>query len=88
VAERLRDRPTRPRLSERLDELVDLALSLPWEVPLWETQNAFYDVVTERYPDLARRAAGGDASAVPRAERVARLADRLRILLPEATSHE
>jgi hypothetical protein len=43
-----------------LENLVGLLRSLPFQVNLWEVQNAYYHVLREHYPDIREIANKGD----------------------------
>ncbi len=75
LAERLEAAPQSAQLLERLEGLVELAGSLPFEVRLWQLQNAVYLLREEELPELGARAAAGDAAAAAWVERFRSVAE-------------
>ena len=45
-----------PGLLQRLQETIDLVLSLPFEVRLWEAQNTYYRMMRDVAGDVRERA--------------------------------
>jgi alpha-amylase/alpha-mannosidase (GH57 family) len=72
------------RFFERLDELLDIADDLPFEVDLVTAQNVCWRVLTHLRPTLVERAGAGDAVAGRWREHVDRLTDRLGLAVPPA----
>ncbi|HSA94168.1 MAG TPA: DUF3536 domain-containing protein [Terriglobales bacterium] len=79
IARRFREQPQEVERLAALDDAVDLAQSLPFEVNLWLAQNLYYEVMRETYPTLRDRAEAGDEDARPWVERFRGLGERLRI---------
>ena len=50
---------------QRLQETIDLVLSLPFQVRLWEAQNTYYRMMREVAGEVRERAERGDAEAGP-----------------------
>ena len=57
--------PMEPGLLPRLQETIDLVLSLPFQVRLWEAQNTYYRMMREVAGEIRERAERGDAEAGP-----------------------
>ena len=55
--------PMEPGLLQRLLETIDLVLSLPFEVRLWEAQNTYYSMMRDYAGTVRECAEGGDAEA-------------------------
>ena len=53
--------PMEPGLLQRLQETVDLALGLPFEVRLWDAQNTYYGVMRGDAVQISERAEHGDS---------------------------
>jgi len=85
LAGRWRGEPRSPDLLARLDERVELARALPFDVPLAGAQNVCYRLLQEEYPAILDSAAAGDDGDAALAERFRDLAGRLdlRIEHPE-----
>jgi (1->4)-alpha-D-glucan 1-alpha-D-glucosylmutase len=60
MAERLRHHPGDLALLQSLEAVVDLVQGLPFEVDLWQAQNAYYELMRAALPDLEARAATDD----------------------------
>ncbi len=71
--------PMEPGLLQRLQETVDLALTLPFEVRLWEAQNTYYGVMREARSRSSERAEHGDPAARDWLEQFAKLGDKLKV---------
>ena len=63
LAEWVYQHPTDLPLLRKLDAVVGLAASLPFEVNLWKAQNIYYEMLRSVYPDFRERAEAGDAEA-------------------------
>src|SRR6185437_8694633 len=55
--------PTEPGLLPRLQETIALALTLPFQVRLWEAQNTYYSMMRGIAGEIRERAERGDAEA-------------------------
>jgi alpha-amylase/alpha-mannosidase (GH57 family) len=55
--------PMETGLLQRLQETVELVLSLPFEVRLWEAQNTYYRIMLDTATEVKERAERGDAAA-------------------------
>ncbi len=71
--------PMEPGLLQRLQETVDLALGLPFEVRLWDAQNTYYGVMRGDAVQISERAEHGDLAARDWLERFAKLGDKLKV---------
>jgi alpha-amylase/alpha-mannosidase (GH57 family) len=71
--------PMEPGLLQRLQETVDLALGLPFEVRLWDAQNTYYGVMRGDAVQISERAEHGDLAARNWLERFAKLGDKLKV---------
>jgi len=76
---RLQAGPSDLELLERLEAVVDLARSLPFEVDLWEVQNRYYQMLQQVRPRFQAR---DDDEAGNWLARFDRLGEKLRILVP------
>jgi hypothetical protein len=63
LAEQFRGQPTEISLLHKLEALVDLARSLPFEVDFWKAQNSYYEMLRRVYPNFRRAAEKGDQTA-------------------------
>jgi len=79
LAERLLENPTDLSLLGRLEAVVGLARSLPFEVDVWKAQNVCYKLLQTVYPHLREKAAHGDEDAQTWLAHFATLADELRM---------
>ena len=66
-------------LLQRLQEAVDLVLSLPFEVRLWEAQNTYYSLMRDYAGAVRERAEHGDSEAQAWLEGFARLGEKLKV---------
>lgn len=82
LAAQLRSRPEDIPLLERLEKASALARSVPFEVDLWKTQNIYYKMLQEIYPEMKRRAERGDEKAEAWLARFNTLGDHLRVRRP------
>jgi hypothetical protein len=71
--------PLQPGLIQRLEANIDLALSLPFQVRLWEAQNAYYKLMQEYAGQVRERGQNGDAEALSWIESFTRLGEKLKI---------
>ena len=71
--------PMEPGLLRRLQETIDLVLSLPFEVRLWEAQNTYYGLMRDY--SVRRRSARrrGDLEARAWLEGFAKLGEKLKV---------
>jgi alpha-amylase/alpha-mannosidase (GH57 family) len=63
MAERLKAEPGSLDMIKRLETMVDVARSLPFEVNLWTMQNICYDLLKSVYEAYQTKADGGDEAA-------------------------
>jgi hypothetical protein len=68
-----------PGLIPRLQETVDLVLSLPFQVRLWEAQNTYYRMMREVAGEVRERAERGDAEAQAWLDGFVRLGELLKV---------
>jgi len=71
--------PMEPGLIPRLQETVDLVLSLPFQVRLWEAQNTYYRMMREVAGEVRERAERGDAEAQAWLDGFVRLGELLKV---------
>ena len=71
--------PMEPGLLQRLQETIDLVLSLPFEVRLWEAQNTYYSLMRDYSVQVQERAESGDAEARAWLEGFAKLGEKLKV---------
>jgi alpha-amylase/alpha-mannosidase (GH57 family) len=71
--------PMEPGLLQRLLETIDLVMSLPFEVRLWEAQNTYYSMMRSYAPQVRERAENGDPQAQAWLEGFAKLGDKLKV---------
>ena len=90
VIERLSHRfladPTRPGLLKQLDDTVDLAASLPFDVRLWEAQNIYYSVMQDHIVRVRARAQRGDSEALAWLDSFAKLGEKLKMAVEISAS--
>jgi alpha-amylase/alpha-mannosidase (GH57 family) len=79
LGELLRVRPNDLDLVTRLDEVIALVGSLPFEVELWKIQNVYYSLLQTVYPDNLEEAARGKEDAREWIARFDALGDKLRV---------
>ncbi|MBI2821202.1 MAG: DUF3536 domain-containing protein [Acidobacteria bacterium] len=82
IMKRLCDNPSDLVLLQRLAAAVELAGSLPFEVNLWEVQNAYFEILQSRHDALLARSERGDQKATQWIERFAALGERLGMRVP------
>lgn len=70
-------------LVRKLNVMVGLALSLPFEVNLWTAQNICYEVLHASYGAFIERAAGGDEAAAEWVSAFNELSAKLSLSVPE-----
>jgi (1->4)-alpha-D-glucan 1-alpha-D-glucosylmutase len=63
MAERLREHVTHLAHLQTLEETVELAKSLPFEVNLWRCQNVYFEIMSTGCRDVRARAENGDEEA-------------------------
>ena len=71
--------PMTPGLIQRLEGTIDLAVRLPFQVRLWEAQNAYYKLMQDYAGKVRERAQSGDSSAQSWLESFTRLGEKLKI---------
>jgi len=71
--------PMEAGLLQRLEGTIDLVLGLPFEVRLWETQNAYYRMMRDYAGQVLERAERGDSEARSWLEGFARLGEKLKV---------
>ncbi len=71
--------PMEPGLLQRLEQTIDLVLSLPFEVRLWEAQNTYYSLMRDYAGQVQERAEHGDVEAQAWLEGFARLGEKLKV---------
>jgi alpha-amylase/alpha-mannosidase (GH57 family) len=71
--------PMEPGLLQRLEQTIDLVLSLPFEVRLWEAQNTYYSLMRDYAGQVQERAEHGDVQAQAWLEGFARLGEKLKV---------
>jgi alpha-amylase/alpha-mannosidase (GH57 family) len=71
--------PMEPGLLQRLEETIDMVLSLPFEVRLWEAQNTYYSLMRDYAGQVQERAEHGDVEAQAWLEGFARLGEKLKV---------
>ena len=75
--------PSDVSVTGRIIKLLDLIPSLPFPVVLWEAQNMVYRPLITAFQQNGWHSPGADAAAVQRHQALNRLANQLRILLPQ-----
>ena len=71
--------PMEPGLLRRLQDTIDLVLSLPFEVRLWEAQNTYYSLMRDYSVQVQERAESGDLEARAWLEGFAKLGEKLKV---------
>ena len=71
--------PAEPGLLPRLQETVEMALALPFQVRLWEVQNIYYRMMREEAGKISERAEAGDAEARAWLDEFVKLGAALRV---------
>ncbi len=71
--------PMEAGLLQRLEETIDLALSLPFTVRLWEAQNTYDGMMRNYAGQVQERAERGDSEARVWLEGFARLGEKLKV---------
>jgi len=71
--------PMEAGLLQRLEETIDLVLSLPFTVRLWEAQNTYYGMMRNYAGQVQERAERGDSEARVWLEGFARLGEQLKV---------
>ncbi len=79
IAAHFREQPEELERLAALDDAVDLAQALPFEVNLWLPQNLYYEVMQETYPSFRQKAEVADEDARAWVDRFQSLGERLRI---------
>jgi len=78
--------PMEPGLLRRLDETIELVLSLPFQVRLWEAQNTYYSMMRDYAGQVQERAEHGDPEARAWLEEFAKLGDKLKVRFQVAST--
>ncbi len=78
--------PMEPGLLQRLQETIDLVLSLPFQVRLWEAQNTYYSMMRDYAGQVQERAERGDADARAWLEGFAKLGEKLKVRFQVAST--
>jgi alpha-amylase/alpha-mannosidase (GH57 family) len=81
VIERLQAEPAELKRLERLEAVIDMARSLPFEVNLWKVQNRYYQMLRQVRPEFQAR---GDEEARAWLARFDSLGEKLRFRIPES----
>jgi hypothetical protein len=71
--------PMEPGLVPRLQETIELVLSLPFQVRLWEAQNTYYRMMREVAGEVKERAERGDAHAQAWLDGFVKLGEQLKV---------
>jgi hypothetical protein len=71
--------PMEPGLLPRLHETIELVLSLPFEVRLWDVQNTYYRLMRELASKVNERAEHGDAEARAWLDGFVKLGEKLKV---------
>ena len=71
--------PVEPGLLQRLEDTIDLVLSLPFEVRLWEAQNTYYVMMRDYAGKVQERAEQGDSEAQVWLQSFSRLGEKLKV---------
>lgn len=71
--------PADMTLLQRLESVVNLARSLPFEVNLWQTQNVYYGMLQTFYPHFLKKAEQGNQSARLWVDHFRNLGDKLLV---------
>jgi alpha-amylase/alpha-mannosidase (GH57 family) len=71
--------PMEPGLLARLQETIELVLSLPFQVRLWEAQNTYYRMMREVAGEVRERAERGEAEAQAWLDGFVKLGEQLKV---------
>ena len=71
--------PTEPGLLPRLQETIALALTLPFQVRLWEAQNTYYSMMRGIAGEIRERAERGDSEAQAWLDGFVKLGEELKV---------
>jgi alpha-amylase/alpha-mannosidase (GH57 family) len=63
LSERFLENPGDLELMKKLEAVTALTRNLPFEVNVWRTQNNYYQMLQNAFPEQARKAAEGDATS-------------------------
>jgi hypothetical protein len=85
LAERLRERPEDIVLLRRLDDAVEIAGRMPFEVVLWEVQNVAVGLLATTFVEQLRKAGAGEEAAAEWLRLFRELGERLAVSVPKAT---
>ena len=76
---KLQNRPDDLKNLQKVQTLVELSDLFPEPVNLWRSQNIFYGILQESYPELKQKAQRGDPSAIEWIGSFRRLGDKLSV---------
>ncbi|MGQ0793591.1 MAG: DUF3536 domain-containing protein [Deltaproteobacteria bacterium] len=79
IFDEIAKKPSDLRALEGADSLLEAVASLPIQIRLWKSQNAYYDIMRGRYFDIKSRAEWGDRGAAAWVKRFASIGRRLNI---------
>jgi alpha-amylase/alpha-mannosidase (GH57 family) len=71
------------RFFARVEAVVAVASTLPFEVELAPAQNVLFRILRDRYPRLADAASGGDGAAARWVDAIERVATQLNMVVPD-----
>jgi alpha-amylase/alpha-mannosidase (GH57 family) len=83
LAEKFTVEPRDTACLERLEGILEMARSLPFETVLWSLQNAWVEVRRNTLEDQLRREQDGDEDASSWVQHFLSLGDKLKVLIPE-----
>jgi hypothetical protein len=86
MAEHLAEAPGDLSLIMELESAVTLARELPFDVNLWGTQNSYYVLLQNTFPEYQNRAREGDDAAKEWVQHFLLLGRKLSVHVPEPTS--
>jgi alpha-amylase/alpha-mannosidase (GH57 family) len=81
MAERLKAQPENLEMIKRLESMVDVARSLPFEVNLWTMQNICYELLKSVFDSYQSRAGEGDEAAKIWVNHFRSLAEKLSLFV-------
>jgi hypothetical protein len=71
--------PMEPGLLARLQQTMELVLTVPFDVRLWEAQNTYYRMMREVAGEVKERAEQGDADATTWLDGFVKLGEKLKV---------
>jgi hypothetical protein len=83
LAEKFTVEPRDTACLERLEGILEMARSLPFETVLWSLQNAWVEVRRNTLEEQLRREQDGDEDARSWVQHFLSLGDKLKVLIPE-----